>query len=59
MTEGTGTGRRIVFYVDTTRCINCRTCEVACKDVNGAGPGVRIRRVRVVRGRRVPEGLRL
>jgi anaerobic dimethyl sulfoxide reductase subunit B (iron-sulfur subunit) len=50
MTERTGTGRGIVFYVDTTRCINCRTCEVACKDANGAGPGVRIRRVRVFEG---------
>jgi anaerobic dimethyl sulfoxide reductase subunit B (iron-sulfur subunit) len=55
MNEGTGTGRRIVFYVDTTRCINCRTCEIACKDVNGAGPGVRIRRVRVFEGGTFPK----
>jgi anaerobic dimethyl sulfoxide reductase subunit B (iron-sulfur subunit) len=34
------------FFVDATRCINCRTCEVACKDVNDAAPGVRIRKVR-------------
>ena len=41
MTERAADGARLAFYVDTTRCINCRTCEVACKDANGAGPGVR------------------
>ena len=36
---------QISFYVDTTRCINCKTCEIACKDINRAVPGQRIRRV--------------
>jgi anaerobic dimethyl sulfoxide reductase subunit B (iron-sulfur subunit) len=40
------TNRQLAFVVDTTRCINCKTCEIACKDINGAGPGVRIRKVR-------------
>ena len=43
------------FFVDTTRCVNCRTCEVACKDVNGAAPGIRIRRVRVFEGGTFPK----
>lgn len=37
---------QIAFYVDATRCINCKTCEVACKDHVQAPPGVRLRRVR-------------
>jgi anaerobic dimethyl sulfoxide reductase subunit B len=45
---------QIAFYVDTTRCINCRTCEIACKDANGAGMGVRIRRVRTLEGGEFP-----
>jgi anaerobic dimethyl sulfoxide reductase subunit B len=36
---------QVGFFIDTTRCINCKTCEVACKDVNDAPVGVRIRRV--------------
>lgn len=43
-------GEQIAFFVDTTRCINCRTCEVACKDVNRVGVGVRPRRVRTYEG---------
>ncbi len=35
-----------VFVVDTTNCINCKTCEIACKDIHAAGPGVRMRKVR-------------
>jgi len=48
------TGRQIAFYVDTTRCINCRTCEIACKDANDAAVGVRIRRVRTLEGGEFP-----
>ncbi len=47
--------RGTAFHVDTTRCINCRTCEIACKDVNHAGPGVRIRRVRAFEGGDFPK----
>ena len=40
--------------MDATKCINCRTCEIACKDLNGAGPGVRIRKVRSFEGGEFP-----
>jgi anaerobic dimethyl sulfoxide reductase subunit B (iron-sulfur subunit) len=43
-------GDQVAFFVDAIRCINCRTCEVACKDVNGLGVGVRPRRVRTYEG---------
>jgi Fe-S-cluster-containing dehydrogenase component len=34
------------FSHDPLRCINCRTCEIACKQWRGIGPGtVRLRRV--------------
>lgn len=42
--------RQIAFFVDATRCINCKTCEVACKDANDAGVGRRLRRVRTFEG---------
>jgi formate dehydrogenase iron-sulfur subunit len=28
-------GRRYGFFTDTTRCIGCKACEVACKEWNG------------------------
>lgn len=37
---------QIAFFVDATRCINCKTCEVACKDFNDAALGRRMRKVR-------------
>lgn len=37
---------QLAFVVDTTKCINCKTCEIACKEIHGAGSGVRMRRVR-------------
>ncbi len=46
--------RQIGFYVDTTRCINCKTCEVACKDFNNAAVGQRLRRVRTYEGGEFP-----
>lgn len=38
-------GAQIAFFVDSTRCFNCKTCEVACKDFQDAGER-RLRRVR-------------
>ena len=38
--------RQIAFVVDATRCINCKTCEIACKDIKAAPVGVRLRKVR-------------
>ena len=45
------------FFIDTTRCINCRTCEIACKDANGAALGQRPRRVRTYEGGEFPHPL--
>jgi anaerobic dimethyl sulfoxide reductase subunit B (iron-sulfur subunit) len=47
-------GGQIGFLVDATRCINCKTCEVACKDFNDADIGVRIRQVRTFEGGEFP-----
>jgi anaerobic dimethyl sulfoxide reductase subunit B (iron-sulfur subunit) len=47
-------GQQIAFYVDTTKCINCKTCEVACKDANDSPLAVRIRRVRTFEGGEFP-----
>jgi anaerobic dimethyl sulfoxide reductase subunit B (iron-sulfur subunit) len=33
------------FYYDAGRCIQCRTCELACKSTHDTEPGVRWRRV--------------
>jgi len=46
--------RQIGFYVDTTRCINCKTCEIACKDFNDASVGQRIRKVKTFEGGEFP-----
>jgi anaerobic dimethyl sulfoxide reductase subunit B len=46
---------QVSFYVDATRCINCKTCEIACKDINQAGPGQRIRRVRAFEVGKYPD----
>ena len=29
---------RYAFYFDSTRCVGCKTCAVACKNKNGLGP---------------------
>lgn len=36
------------FYVDVTRCIGCRACEIACKEENEVPEGIRWRQVRTV-----------
>ncbi len=33
------------FYFDADRCVQCRTCEVACKSRRNVGPGIQWRRV--------------
>lgn len=33
------------FYYDAGRCVQCRTCEVACKSTHDLEPGVKLRRV--------------
>ena len=33
------------FYVDTKKCVGCKTCQIACKDKNDLEPGILFRRV--------------
>jgi len=33
------------FYFDSTRCVQCHTCENACKTTRNVEPGVKLRRV--------------
>jgi anaerobic dimethyl sulfoxide reductase subunit B (iron-sulfur subunit) len=37
--------KQYVFYYDADRCVQCHTCEVACKSVHDLEPGVKWRRV--------------
>lgn len=46
---------QIAFFVDSRKCINCKTCEIACKDANDAPSGVRIRKVRTFEGGTFPD----
>jgi len=52
MTVATG---QLAFFVDATKCINCKTCEIACKDLNDAAVGRRIRKVRTFEGGEFPK----
>jgi anaerobic dimethyl sulfoxide reductase subunit B (iron-sulfur subunit) len=45
---------QLAFFVDATKCINCKTCEIACKDFNDSAVGRRIRKVRVFEGGEFP-----
>jgi anaerobic dimethyl sulfoxide reductase subunit B (iron-sulfur subunit) len=47
-------GRHLAFFVDATRCVNCKTCEIACKDANDAGESRRLRKVRAFEGGEFP-----
>ncbi len=33
------------FYYDAERCVQCHTCELACKSTNNTEPGIRWRRL--------------
>jgi len=46
---------QLAFFVDSTKCIGCKTCEVACKDFNDLAPGPRIRKVRTFEGGEFPD----
>jgi anaerobic dimethyl sulfoxide reductase subunit B (iron-sulfur subunit) len=37
--------KQYAFYFDSSRCSGCKTCQVACKDKNNLGAGIRWRRV--------------
>jgi anaerobic dimethyl sulfoxide reductase subunit B (iron-sulfur subunit) len=38
-------GKQYGFYFDANRCIQCRTCEVACKSTHNIEPGIKWMRV--------------
>jgi anaerobic dimethyl sulfoxide reductase subunit B len=38
-------GKQYGFFYDADRCIQCRTCELACKSTRGVEPGVKWRKV--------------
>lgn len=38
--------KQLAFYIDSSACIGCKTCELACKDEKNLAMGVRIRKVR-------------
>lgn len=48
-------GGQIAFFVDTTKCTNCKTCEVACKDFNNPDDSRRFRRVHSFEGGEFPQ----
>jgi anaerobic dimethyl sulfoxide reductase subunit B (iron-sulfur subunit) len=37
--------KQIGFYYDATRCVGCRTCELACKSTHNIESGIKWRRV--------------
>ncbi len=47
-------GGQLAFFVDATRCINCKTCEIACKDFYSDVAGRRRRRVRTFEAGQFP-----
>ena len=38
-------GKQLGFFVDSTKCTGCKTCQIACKDRNGSAADVSLRRV--------------
>lgn len=32
------------FFIDSSRCTGCKTCELACKDFKDLGPEVSLNR---------------
>ena len=43
-------GKQLAFFIDATKCINCKTCEIACMESNSTGGTRRMRRVRTFEG---------
>jgi anaerobic dimethyl sulfoxide reductase subunit B (iron-sulfur subunit) len=37
--------KQMAFHVDTSACVNCRACQIVCKDKNDLPVGVTWRRV--------------
>jgi anaerobic dimethyl sulfoxide reductase subunit B (iron-sulfur subunit) len=43
------------FHVDSTHCIGCRTCQIACKDKNNLPVGMLFRHVETYEGGKFPD----
>jgi anaerobic dimethyl sulfoxide reductase subunit B len=42
--------KQLAFYIDTSSCAGCKTCQVACQDKNNLPPEIRWRRVLPYKG---------
>ena len=51
-------GEQYRFHFDVTKCIGCRSCEVACNEQNGNPADIRWRRVGEIEGGIYPDTLR-
>jgi len=51
-------GEQYRFHFDMTKCIGCRSCEVACNEQNGNPADIRWRRVGEIEGGIYPDTLR-
>ena len=54
-----GEGEQYRFHFDMTRCIGCRSCEVACNEQNGNPEEIRWRRIGEIEGGTYPDTQRL
>lgn len=52
-------GEQYRFHFDMTRCIGCRSCEVACNEQNGNPEEIRWRRIGEIEGGTYPDTQRL
>jgi DMSO reductase iron-sulfur subunit len=51
-------GEQYRFHFDMTKCIGCRSCEVACNEQNGNPADIRWRRIGEIEGGEYPDTLR-
>ena len=51
-------GEQYRFHFDMTKCIGCRSCEVACNEQNGNPADIRWRRIGEIEGGAYPDTLR-
>jgi len=51
-------GENYRFHFDMTKCIGCRSCEIACNEQNGNPADIRWRRIGEVEGGEYPDTLR-
>jgi DMSO reductase iron-sulfur subunit len=51
-------GEQYRFHFDMTKCIGCRSCEIACNEQNGNPADIRWRRIGEIEGGTYPDTLR-